>query len=475
MNVDEIFSLYIKKNIFLNDINYYINIYLENKKYKQIMKKIKKFYKTNNKRTKFKNKQNNNEITLKKGRKKRKKRKIKKDLKTKNEIKLIKTTNENKLKNDNLQLIKNYDDNFKSKGLANIGNTCYLNSGLQLLINIIPLRIYFLGKFYEKDINKENVLSSFGEIAQEFAKLLNYIKNQNESFIEPIELCFKIKENNPIFDMYSQKDSIEFLTYFIDILHEDLNKIKKKPNINFDKYFKRKSFNDSKKEFEFIRKYFALKNQSFINDILYGYILFTFTCKICNNSTFNFDRFSMVSIPVEKNLQECLKKYEQPFLMENSNQCFCNHCKKDTDCIKISKIFNLPYYLIIHFQRTVKSVKSENFIEIPFYFDFKDFCENKNFDDLNYELIATINHFGSSSRSGHYLAYCKNYYDNKWYSFNDSLVSEINQKDVINNKTIIVLYQKKNVLNTLNLREMFNKKIIDFSQDVLIKEFIKNE
>ena len=288
------------------------------------------------------------------------------------------------------------------------------------------------------------------------------------------DLCVKIKNNNPIFDMNSQKDSIEFLIYFIDILHEDLNKIKKRPKIDYNKYCKRRSFNNSKTEFEFINKFLDLKNQSFINEILYGYLLFTYTCKICGKSTFNFDIFSTISIPVENNLYDCLKKFEEPFLMEKLNQCFCPNCKKDTDCIKKSKIYKIPYYLIIHFQRTVKSVKSQNLIQIPFSFDFNEFCENKNFDDFNYELIGTINHYGSSSKSGHYLAYCKNYYDQKWYCFNDNSVKEINEKDVINKQTIIVLYQKKDILKKLNLMDLINKKIIDYSQDDLIKEFIKN-
>ena len=160
--------------------------------------------------------------------------------------------------------------------------------------------------------------------------------------------------------------------------------------------------------------------------------------------------------------------------MEKLNQCFCPNCKKDTDCIKKCKIYKIPYYLIIHFQRTVKSVKSQNLIDIPFSFDFNEFCENKNFDDFNYELIGTINHYGSSSKSGHYLAYCKNYYDQKWYCFNDNSVKEINENEVINKQTIIVLYQKKDILKTLNLMDLINKKIIDYSQDDLIKEFIKH-
>ena len=375
-------------------------------------------------------------------------------------------------------------------GIDNIGNTCYLNSALQNLINILPLRLYFLGDFYKNDININNNLSSNGKIANKFADLINKIKNINkknpinsfniinriytsEKSIDPTELCKEITNNNPIFDMHSQKDSIEFLTYFIDILHEDLNKIKNKPNINFNKYFERKNFQDMEKEYDFRKKFFYLKNQSFINDLLYGYLIFSFTCKKCNKEEYNFDRYSMISIPVGKDLEDSLKKFEEPFLMTDSNKCYCQYCKSEEDCEKKCQIYKIPYYLIIHFQRTVKTIKNENLIDIPLKFDFKNFIKKKkNNHNYNYELIGTINHYGRTSRSGHYIAFCKN--QNNWYQFNDSMKSQINEKDVINKNTIIVIYEKTDFLKTKNLKNLFKKAMKDYTKEESIKDYIIN-
>ena len=41
-----------------------------------------------------------------------------------------------------------------------------------------------------------------------------------------------------------------------------------------------------------------------------------------------------------------------------------------------------------------------------------------------FELYAVIYHLGPNSMSGHFVAYCRNRMDNKWYLYNDGIVSK---------------------------------------------------
>ncbi len=58
-----------------------------------------------------------------------------------------------------------------------------------------------------------------------------------------------------------------------------------------------------------------------------------------------------------------------------------------------------------------------------------------------------ITHYGESSMSGHFIAYCRDPITNLWHKYNDSIVSDVNnfQYEVINvGMPYLLFYQKIN-------------------------------
>lgn len=104
-------------------------------------------------------------------------------------------------------------------GLRNLGNTCFMNSGLQCLSHIKELTEYFLSGKYLKEINKTNPLGTHGELSTEYAKMIKNLWLGEDSSFSPTHLKKSIAKFQPMFSGYNQHDSGELITYLLDGLH----------------------------------------------------------------------------------------------------------------------------------------------------------------------------------------------------------------------------------------------------------------
>ena len=180
-------------------------------------------------------------------------------------------------------------------GLNNLGNTCYMNTGLQCLSNCELLTKYILGKYYEKDINKTNPIGSQGEIIDKYAKLIIHIWYGNKNCLYPLQFKQAFGKVYQAFNDFRQQDSQEFISYLLDILHEDLNKVNNKP------YIQEKDLsNDLSDEeiFKIKKELYMCRNQSFIADLIYGFYKSTVFCpnENCKNISKSFEPFSNISL-----------------------------------------------------------------------------------------------------------------------------------------------------------------------------------
>ncbi len=118
----------------------------------------------------------------------------------------------------------------KSKiGFCNVGNTCYLNSSLQVLLRCKEFIVAFLMKYSENytKMNKENK-EFFDAFLYLILKVETAVRN-NESYLDSGVMKYVIGCFGRVLvlkgGLFTQNDSSEFITYFIDYIGESLKNV----------------------------------------------------------------------------------------------------------------------------------------------------------------------------------------------------------------------------------------------------------
>ena len=312
---------------------------------------------------------------------------------------------------------------YKDIGMINLGNTCYINSCLQILIHC-PLFIY---KFFNLHsiIKIDETPISF-HLFKICVVMMNTVNTQETCIdIEHFKNAFGMK--HPIFQGYTQNDSQEFCRVLLEDISTELNEVKYKPlykeltnSENKTKIIRDKEFDHNFKE----------RENSIITDLFYSQIITTFTCQ-CKAETYSFQKlldFPLLLPENENNIdiKILLKNY---FQSENINfETECEKCKKIVEHKKEIKISHPPEILILSLQRIDEKTKKKNecIVTFPEVLDMKEFIDHEcGFDkEPLYGLYAVINHLGNME-CGHYFSYIKNLKTKEWHEFNDSIVKKI--------------------------------------------------
>lgn len=144
---------------------------------------------------------------------------------------------------------------------------------------------YHIGGVYVSELNPDNPLSTGGALAKSYGDLLKNLFQPSSalppSSYAPRDFKHRISTHAPQFSGYMQHDSQELLAFLLDGLHEDLNRVLKKP------YVERLEWKDgggNKELWELARgswEGYKKRNDSVIVDLFQGQYRSTLVCPEC--------------------------------------------------------------------------------------------------------------------------------------------------------------------------------------------------
>ncbi len=332
-------------------------------------------------------------------------------------------------------------------GLANLGNTCYMNAAIQAFRHC-PEWSVFCKKGGELDKHIYDKTTNPGKMALAYQDLCIALwAGSGPAYVKPAGFYDQLREvvKGGIYNDFIRKtpqDAHEFLVWLLDQMYmgtqREVNiQIRLPPNTDAMIVEATKGW---KNAFE--------KQYSPLTDLIFGLMRIQYTCSECNAvhtrwETFNTFKVSLAKheTGAPKSLLECMKDELQE---EDIDGYACDACKQKTLTRKTQTIWRLPKVFIVTLKRFTPFGSRDN---TPLVYDGTPICLDSLFSNESrettrikqYSVFATIDHHGHHM-GGHYTAQCLSPVWKSWHLYDDETVHGI-EKPQFGSYTYMMMFR----------------------------------
>ncbi|GMH30682.1 hypothetical protein Nepgr_032525 [Nepenthes gracilis] len=373
------------------------------------------------------------------------------------------------------------------RGLNNLGNTCFMNSVLQVLLHTPPLRNYFLSDRHNRYYCQRNtrVLRRNGSIACgnensrvclacDLDAMFSAVYSGDRTPFSPAKFLYSWWQHAANLATYEQQDAHEFFISVLDGIHEKAGKDGCKPHSQ------------------------GSGDCCIAHRVFSGILRSDVMCMACGFTSTTYDPCVDISLDLEPNhpekvgaakyhhacnndvnslnsieacrsstLMGCLDRFTRPERLGSDQKFFCQQCQVRQESLKQMSIRKLPLVSCFHIKRfehsSVRNMsrKVDRYLQFPFSLDMAPYLSssilrsrfgNRIFsfdgdeqaaqDELSseFELFAVITHTGKLN-AGHYVTYLR--LSNQWYKCDDAWITQVNESIVRAAQGYMMFYVQK--------------------------------
>lgn len=304
-------------------------------------------------------------------------------------------------------------------GLANLGNTCFLNSVLQCLSYTPPLAAHLQSGLHSSSCKATGFCAMCG-----LERHVREALASNGRTVSPNYLVKNLRCISRSFQSCRQEDAHEYMRYLIEALQKCCS-------------------------FE------VFGGKSLIQSVFRGRLRSQVKCTRCSHCSNKYDPFLDLSLEVARadSLQKALAHFTATEVLDGDNKYHCSKCKTKVKALKQFTIDQAPPILTVQLKRFSSSGGFGGKIDKKVHFDsnldlrpFVNGCED---EEIKYALYAVLVHSGWSTHSGHYYCYVHTGMDT-WHLMDDSQVSQVSERSVLEQKAYILFYVRKNIKSMIH-------------------------
>ena len=328
------------------------------------------------------------------------------------------------------------------KGIPNLGNTCFLNTCLQLLLQTPELEV----NDNDSEVATKNILEKHLWI--EWKKWKE--NSTDESFHSLFQTIRYIadKKGFTLFTGYVQNDLSEFLLFFMDTLHEYF---KRPRNMKINGNIQNETDKIAVDCYKMLQDTYQ-NEYSEIIDTFYG-IYISKIYSLEKDLSSKPESFFLLDLPIPHStipnsisIYSCFDHYISPEYMENG---WIDETTKQMKSVhKQIAFWCFPKILVITLQRCQLQPnhisKKMDLIDFPITnLDLSKYVVGYNARKYVYDLYGVVNHIGDVN-GGHYTAFVLS--EEKWYHCNDHIIENvIDPRQIITPMAYVLFYRMHSI------------------------------